>query len=44
MTQNVDSGDLLTRREIEAAIAALLIRAFAEELVCKARVGSGGHS
>ncbi len=32
MTENIDSVDLLTRREIEAAIAAPLIRAFAEEL------------
>jgi predicted hydrocarbon binding protein len=32
MTENVDSVDLLTRREIEAAIASPLIRAFAEEL------------
>jgi predicted hydrocarbon binding protein len=32
MTEGVDSGDLLTRREIEATIAAPLIRAFAEEL------------
>ncbi len=32
MSGNVDSVDLLTRREIEAAIAAPLIQAFAEEL------------